>query len=271
MKKINTLVIFTFISFFSFAQLGEWTWIHGSNTAFSTGTYGTKGTPSTTNDPPALYEPVKWTDTTGNFWLYGGLISGGQPINDLWRYNPTTAEWTWMEGTAAIGDNGIYGTQGISAPSNRPPSLGYAATSWVDNSGNLWLFGGWNSGTYGYYSDLWEYNIGTNEWTWMNGPGTINSNGVYGTQGVANAANYPRCRTECASAWVDNAGDLWLFGASNGAIGYNDLWRYNIASNEWTWMKGVQASDAPSVYGTQGMEDTANTPGGRWSYSRWTD
>src|SRR6185436_10087217 len=78
----------------SSAQPGEWTWLHGSNSFNSAGNFGTQGVPSATNEPPALYEPCEWTDLNGNYWMYGGFLQGTGMYNDLWRYNPTTNQWT---------------------------------------------------------------------------------------------------------------------------------------------------------------------------------
>ena len=36
---------------------------------------------------------------------------------------------------------GVYGPKGVPSPSNVPGSR-VGAVSWIDNSGNLWLFGG---------------------------------------------------------------------------------------------------------------------------------
>ena len=47
-----------------------------------------------------------------------------------------------------------------------------------------------------------------------------------------------------SSGWVELAGNLWLFagfgyGASAGSEGYlNDLWKYSISANTWTWISG---------------------------------
>src|SRR5689334_4749643 len=76
----------------SFAQVGEWTWIHGSNTANGAASYGIQGIPSPTNVPPSVYEACEWTDLNGNFWTLGGSTTGGF-VGDLWKYNPLTNEW----------------------------------------------------------------------------------------------------------------------------------------------------------------------------------
>ena len=57
-----------------------------------------------------------------------------------------TSEWTWMGGSSALGNNGgqagVYGALGTHAAGNTPGGRNGAA-SWTDNSGHLWLFGGW--------------------------------------------------------------------------------------------------------------------------------
>ena len=80
-----------------------------------------------------------------------------------------------------------------------------------------------------YYNALWKWD-GT-AWTWMSGGNTRNESGVYGTRGVADAANVPGARAEAVS-WRDAAGDLWLFGGINAGAPpeaqglMNDLWKY---------------------------------------------
>lgn len=82
-------------------------------------------------------------------------------------------------------------------------------------------------------------------WAWMNGATNINQNGTYGTQGVPAPANTPGARYT-AESWTDAAGALWLFGgmgyaASEFAGFLNDLWRYDPAITNWTWMNGTDS------------------------------
>ena len=47
---------------------------------------------------------------------------------------------------------------------------------------------------------------------------------------------------------------LWLFGGSGfdslgDEGGLNDLWRYNTATGEWTWMKGASTRHQAGTYG----------------------
>ena len=48
-------------------------------------------------------------------------------------------------------------------------------------------------------------------------------------------------------------------------LGYlNDVWRYQPATNLWTWMGGSNLIEAAGVYGTLGVESATNQPGARW-------
>lgn len=273
MKKLFLLhcllIIFTFNNLHG--QVGQWVWLHGDSTFNNVGNFGIKGVSSPSNIPPSLYEPCEWTDLNGNFWMYGGNDSSitNKTKNDLWKYNPTLNEWTWMTGTNSVNAPGIYGTQGMSSPSNHPPAKGFGVATWVDLNSNLWMFGGYNG--VGYNNDLWKYDIITNEWTWMKGSNTTNLPGIYGTKGIANISNRPDARAETAATWTDSAGDLWFFGGARGNISFNDLWKYNIASNSWTWMKGSNFTNQSGVYGTIGIEDSLNTPSARGCFSHWKD
>ena len=268
MKKNLLLAIgAVFFCGLAYSQPGQWTWLHGSNFAHAVGNYGSQGIPSPTNEPPSIYEAVEFKDASGNLWIFGGVGAGS--YCDLWKYDPAANLWTWMKGSGVAGDPGVFGTIGVPNAANYPPGLGYGSASWTDLNGNFWVFGG--SGFTGNMNTMWRYEPSTNNWTWMNGSNTGNPPGVYGTQGVPGPLNTPGGRLETACAWTDNAGDLWLFGGTTSGGNMNDLWRYTVATNEWTWMKGSQAAAQAGTYGTRGVEDPANTPGARQVYSRWKD
>ena len=103
---------------------------------------------------------VSCTDAAGSFWLFGGygLDSGGSKgqLNDLWKYN--SGQWTWISGSDLGSQFGTYGTQGVAASSNVPGAR-QSPVTWIDASGNLWLFGGYGgaSQAVGELNDLWEY------------------------------------------------------------------------------------------------------------------
>jgi len=254
------------------AQQGTWTLMHGTTLPNTDGDFGIKGVASPTNNPPALYEAAEWTDHQGNFWIYGGL----HPVaySALWKFEPATNMWTWVQGPDTAITYAVYGTKGVPDTANNPGAHSFGALTWTDLQNNLWLFGGANYDNYSL-SDLWKYNISTNTWTWMSGPNTGDPPGSYGIMGTPSISNYPPNRSETNASWVDANGNLWLFGGM-GRIGgtiqkYNDLWRYDISTNMWTWMKGDSIGNSMGNYGVKGVPAISNEPSGRCVYSKWKD
>ena len=156
------------------AATNEWAWMGGNSTMTcapgsdkqncgQTGAYGTLGTPAAENFPGGRTQAASWTDSAGHFWLFGGAgfnTSFYSILNDLWEFDPSTGEWTWMAGNSGSGSGaGKYGTLGVPAPSNLPGSRTGAA-AWTDGNGNFWLFGG-NAldatGNIGLPNDMWTY------------------------------------------------------------------------------------------------------------------
>ncbi|MCX6274620.1 MAG: T9SS type A sorting domain-containing protein [Bacteroidetes bacterium] len=267
-KKLFCLLVIAIHFQNAYSQAGLWTWISGSNIPNVGGIYGIQGVPSVNNHPPAVYEACEWKDKQGNFWVYSGYSNFD---DDLWKFNPLTLEWTWVKGSGLSGQNPVYGSQGVSDPANSPGQRYFGAGTWVDTTGNLWLFGGLP-----YRNDLWRYDIGTNEWTWMKGDTTVNSFGSHGTQGIPDPSNTPGSRYESASQWTDSLNNLWLFGGDGygdfGTTGFlNDLMKYDISTNEWTWMKGSNLTNAATNYGIKEISSPLNDPGGRWTYTKYKD
>jgi N-acetylneuraminic acid mutarotase len=259
---------------------GRWTWMKGASTSNQTGVYGTLGTPAAANTPGARKLATSWIDTFGNMWLFGGLAydrNGNYgPINDLWKYDALSGNWTWMDGVSTIQQMGTYGTRGVPAAANMPGARGGAA-SWTDPSGGQWLFGGNGyavAGAAGFLNDLWKYDPATGNWTWMKGVWSTGQSGVYGTLGTPDAANTPGARNRSV-AWTGLSGELWLFGGSDydvtGGGLLNDLWKYDPVTDNWTWMKGGSTANQLGVYGTLGIQAAENTPGARDQAVSWAD
>jgi hypothetical protein len=61
----------------------------------------------------------------------------------------------------------------------------------------------------GYLNDLWMYNISSGLWRWINGSPNINMGGIY----IREYYGAPGARNEAAN-WIDNKGNLWLFGGA---------------------------------------------------------
>ncbi len=260
---------------------GQWTWESGSSTANASGAYGIEDIASASNVPGARYGAGSWTDSSGNLWLFGGYGYGSTDalgaLNDLWQYNSSTGQWSWVGGGNADNAVGVYGTEGTAASGNVPGAR-YSASTWIDTAGNLWLFGGYgygSTGTLGRLNDLWEFTPGSGLWTWVNGGNVTNAGGTYGVLGTAAGANMPGAR-QGASAWIDASGSLWLFGgygygATGGPGELSDLWRYSPGSGAWTWVNGGNVTNAGGTYGVLGTASGTNVPGARQASGSWTD
>jgi N-acetylneuraminic acid mutarotase len=253
----------------------EWTWVGGANTVNPSATYGTQGTAAAGNVPSGRALSMGGVDGSGTLWLFGGTQAPTQSadilLNDLWKYS--SGEWTWVGGSNTPNQLGIYGVKGQPASGNIPGARS-GGVSWIDKSGNLWIFGGVGydseDGTH-YLNDLWEYSNG--QWEWMSGSNIGDAVGIYGTQGQPAPANVPGAR-QLATAWVDNNGNFWLFGGSGvdstGASDYlNDFWEYS--NGQWTWVSGSPVVDQPGSYGTKGAAGTTNVPGSRIEAVSWAD
>jgi len=259
---------------------GLWTWMSGSNAPGAGGVYGTEGTAAAGNVPGAREQAIAWTDKSGNLWLFGGSGNGsdsGGLLNDLWRYSTSTGLWTWVSGTNGANNYGSYGTLGTAAAGNVPGGRS-GAVSWLDPSGNLWLFGGNGYAIPGQpglqdgpLNDLWRFSVTTGLWAWISGSDVIEASGVYGTQGTAAAGNTPGSR-QLALSWADSTGNLWLFGGEFfGGEDFNDLWEFSTATGLWTWMGGSNLQGSGGTYGTLGVAAPGNVPGARDSSAGWVD
>lgn len=278
MKK-TILSVLILISLNITAQ--DWTWFRGSSTASVVANYGTMGISAPTNDPGSHHGSATWTDAAGNLWEFGGegyaSASTMGWLNDLWKYNPSTNQWTWIRGANTINQNGKYGTLGVSSPTNEPGGREFS-TFWKDNSGNFWMFGGdgWDAfGTFGRLNDLWKYDLATNEWTWISGSNLANQNGVYGTLAVFSPSNIPGGR-HGGVAWADASNNFWLFAGYGypitGGDGHlNDLWKYDPVSNQWAWVKGNRVINRPGNYGPKAVSSPTYFPGGREFPAMWKD
>jgi hypothetical protein len=262
--------------------------------------------PTTNSTPGSRWGSSSWTDkTTGQLFLFGGQgvdSTGGQSLlNDVWECTPgasvdstgagtASCPWVLVSGPITGNTTGAYGTQ--NSPGGTPGGRWAAATT-TDASGNFWLFGGQgvdSAGTIGFLNDLWMYNPGSNQWTWM-GPSTsnvANQNGSYGTINTPTGTTAPGGRQN-AVLWADSHGNLWLFGGSGldsvgtgnagpppaGAI-LNDLWEFNITTKQWVWVSGNNLANQTGTYGTQAISNsstpsTGAVPGSRWGSVGWID
>ena len=204
---------------------------------------------------------VGWTDSSGNYYLFGGNDGAGYK-QDLWmligsgsgswvELKPSTITQPWPTGrsssvawTDSSGNKYLFGGNGGSIKQDlwkltvsgntatwinltpttitQPwPSARYSGVAWTDSSDNKYLFGGVDSNNT-LYNDLWKLTVSGNTATWVNLiPETI-------TQ------PWPTARKE-GVAWTDKDGNKYLFGGFDGSY-KTDLWKLTVSGNTATWV-----------------------------------
>ena len=253
-------------------QINMWTWEKGTGIPQAQPIYGVKGIPSAINNPGGrCYGTLTWTDTAGNLWLYGGdgFDSSGNfgVLGDLWRYHINTNEWTWMNGpnlsAAVIVDPLNYGAPGVPSDTITPGWRDESNTNWIDDSNQLWLYGG-DCADYGC-NDMWLYKIDLNEWVYMGGPQFAFQVQNYGIKGIESPSNIPPSRSAYAH-WKDLDGNFYMYGGIDFYTFdvFDDVWRYNIVTHNWTWIAGDDYVGALGDYSEYCISDNYSHPMGRF-------
>lgn len=171
-----------------------------------------------------------WFDeSTGLLWLFGGEYKeSGKPsywISDLWTFDGVS--WELKNGD---------GSQNYTSDlQNKRPSARCGASIWTDDSGKLWLFGGFGmiDNQARSLNDLWYFQ--NNKWK------LVKDNDLQLHDSFAQTNKRPGPRAY-AALWKDSNGTVWMFGgegsntdASRDAP-LNDLWKFE--GNKWSCAGG---------------------------------
>jgi len=254
---------------------GYWAYLTGSttNATIASAIGGAKGVESATYTPSSTYIDAMAYDESGYLWEYGGLV-GSTYCNSLWRYNPITNKWAWMNGytisCVSTVYTGNFGSKGTEITANLPPAL-YGMTLTADKHGSLWLFGGTDS-TY-YYNTMWRYSESTQLWTWIAGTGSGGGGSASGGATGAEATTYTPLPVYLSASTLDESGNIWVFGGHSGTWVQNGFWRFNTNTRMWAWISGTQSASSAvvSVAGGTGVESASYTPSARQYPMMWYD
>ena len=183
------------------------TWLWNGTTWTQVDDTGDPGctTTCTASPPVRAFATMVYDPTTGNVVLFGGQ-NGSGTLNDTWLWNGTT--WTQVDDT---GDPGCTTTCTAS-----PPMRGYASIAYDLTTGDVVLFGGYQSGGVDL-NDTWLWN-GT---TWTQVDDT-------GDPGCTTACtNSPSARFDATMAQATSS--VVLFGGLSFALVavQNDTWLWN--------------------------------------------
>ncbi len=246
-----------------------WTWKNSRSTSDTFSVIAAvKGVYSAQNKPRSLgYSPNTWVTSDNHLWLFGGQYPA--PDNDfnreMWQYDPAIDQWAWM-GTF---DYTRHGIKGSGTSNTSPGGRIHANVSWTDSTGNLWIYGGLyfdpNIWYWKQMGDIWKYDITSGIWNWMSGDSTANPQGVYGPVGVPSTNNSPLARNT-QFYWKDDSYNLWLAGGENyiSSQFYNDVWKFNSKTLEWTLIQGTATPDTTNITTGDCIHDINNRQGGRY-------
>jgi serine/threonine protein kinase len=117
-----------------------------------------------------------WDATDDLFYVFGGIDSAGNLLNDLWSYNPLTGQWLQI--------NSPTSASGTCANGTWPAPRMNAAMVWDSVHQQILLYGGIGANNR-FLGDLWSYSpsSGAGNWTPIacsgNGPGGRAANAVW--------------------------------------------------------------------------------------------
>lgn len=254
----------------------QWQKRAGSDGYNQQGHYGVLGIVGSDVYPGARSAAISW-QIGSDFFLFGGLgkTSDASYLNDLWRFNIQTGQWCWISGDKTSNQLGHYGTKNMPSDTNRPGARSGAIAWTVENK--LFLFGGigYSTGnTTQLLNDLWQFNPGTNQWTWLAGDGTgTNLSPNYGSIGIASDTNQPGSRT-AGFGWAVGQ-QLFLFGGHGHTQSFvnrlNDLWKFDLNTRMWTWLSGSQfGNDVGRYHSPKKQISALNLPSARFGGVSWT-
>jgi N-acetylneuraminic acid mutarotase/PKD repeat protein len=225
----------------------NWRWLKGSKLVNQFSTFGTMGTAGANNTPGGRVEGTCWTLNNKLYTFLGRGIEPGnsfanpQLLHELWVYDITTNNWTWLKGNNSSQDYLVdnyanFGVKGVASAATRP-NVSYNPTGSVVD-GKLYLFGGRTSYQYtgctncydGTYNNLWSYDPATNYWTWVEGGRNNPVTTSYPDTPVAPAIIWPGTKNNCSSnlSWT-YGNSFYIFGGNNYGSN-NEVWRYNLCN-----------------------------------------
>jgi hypothetical protein len=123
-----------------------WTWIGGHNTTSTLTTYGTFGVESPLNRLGFRHSSQYFFHSPSSSLV---VIGGQSPsiLGDIWRFNFTSEQWTWVDGSIAWNFWSKPGTKNVEAASNVMGSR-YGGFAFVDPENmKIYVYGGYGYAT----------------------------------------------------------------------------------------------------------------------------
>ncbi|KAK3604393.1 hypothetical protein CHS0354_015525 [Potamilus streckersoni] len=232
---------------------------------------------------PGAHGDSAWWCNSEKLVIFGGVDHEKKLRRDMWIFSMVSLSWSEAKVSVNLPKDETFASV-FEYPSQRS-----GATTWISRD-KLYLFGGnvqngnhrSNHFNYGYSTDMWEYDPGSDSWKALKGSSELCSTvGSYRMVGLPLENNLPGCRRK-AAAWTDAKNNLWMFGGE-GVDGnpesishtaksrlLNDIWHFDVERRVWTWKGGPKMGDMGGLYGIKGEPESRNLPGSRCEAAAWT-
>ncbi|GGD68618.1 hypothetical protein GCM10011514_35930 [Emticicia aquatilis] len=228
----------------------------------------------TATAPTARQGAATWADKQGNLYLFGGNTGMlDEYLSDFWMFDLKKQTWSKLSNTQEFNKKSQSSGKNKNNTTNSPAARA-KATTWVDNKGDFWLFGG-TAHDYAqsrdvYFNDLWKYDTNKNNWVWVSG-------NLDGNTRVLKTEISPSARASSA-AWFDDINNvLCLYGGFglNAEVtaygGLSDMWIFDVKKEKWTLKSGDDKLFQSANIKSFAKENSANNPGYRFSSITWKD
>eukprot|EP00158_Paraphelidium_tribonemae_P000605 Partr_v1_DN22933_c0_g1_i1_m42580 putative Inherit from NOG: hedgehog protein len=188
-------------------------------------------------------------------------------MNDLWSFSQTTLMWQWIKvaNTSEEGRRTLPVTGGFHQNNSIPATTRHSGKL-QPRTWNLII----SCPSAGFEYSIWSFDFALNSWAMLMTAKFARA--VYGVPGQPSSSNSPGLTEYGAIDFLDDGSTMFLMGgwAANGAnqrAFSNDIWAFNMTTNQWTFIRGSQLMVAVPSFGLKGIAGTANIPGGRARHS----
>lgn len=148
-------------------------------------------------------------------------------------------EWTWLKGSKTVNSPAEFGRMYQAGDSFTPSSRAAIPNCFNHITRKFYVFGGFgmHNRADGFLSDLWEYAVDTNQWSWLGRFLDVFYLGDYSIRNEFDDQVWPSSRHFGHLTCDSKQNMLWLF--SGVGIDYmDDVWAYDIDGMKWKWVKG---------------------------------
>ncbi len=212
------------------ANGGSWEHVKGGQALNQGGVAGVQGEANALNVPGGRKYFAMDISENNIIWMMGGRARSTTNIEgnlgDLWKFNPTTTEWTFVTGAESDNADETFlnnFTKGEITSMHIGSRKHFDMT--IDESGTIWLFGGMLNANTRKGKDLWKFDSNTGVFTFISGKvnGTVNSGEPdlhwgYSITNTQSATLYMFGGTDMNEETDDLVNDLG-----------NDLWKFDLS------------------------------------------